>query len=275
MLARRTTLKTIKKKLRSRKTGRPLDGPIDAKLQDFDKMGSARYINGYGEWVKHYIQEHMIDVIPDYVRTSDYKEMRAQYVNPIEMGTANKLELLLRGKSDYLLFDMSNFGNDHARVLESKSIRINTEKLYKINDQCSALFENAKKVIKKAESNLKNIHQIASGAEKQIKRLATPGDYTSVSKVGGKTGEEAKTKLLKYFNSLGQSVTYLISTATTTNTQVSSAFAKLISHYITINTNTCTKLASFADRVYQDVYNEWIDAYNEWIDALYDHTRIY
>lgn len=65
--------------------------------------------------------------------------------------------------------------------------------------------------------------------------------------------------MVKYFNSLGQSITYLISTATTTNAQTASAFAKLITHAITENTNSAKKLARFADKVYMDAFNEWME----------------
>ena len=235
-------------------------GSIDSYLKASDKIATDKTILEYGDWFKNHIQEKMINQIPEFVRQSDIKEMYHEYVtshNLRKMTEPAELKSILSGKSDCVKVLVTN--NAGSRANEKGTIELNTAYLLKLNDQCAAIFNNAKTVIAKAEKDLKAIQQIAKGAEQRIQVLAHPGDFTNIGTIAGKKGNEAKSVMVKYFNSLGQSITYLISTATTTNAQTASAFAKLITHAITENTNSAKKLARFADKVYMDAFNEWME----------------
>ena len=228
---------------------------IDSYLKASDKLSNARYAtSSYGQWAKKHISELMVDNIPDYVKQSDIKEMYNQYMIThclIKMTDSNKLSSLLNGKSEYIDFHV--IGSGLATISATNTVKINTKPLYQLNDKCISMFNNAKAVISKAEKELKSIQQIAQGAENVIK------SSSKVLPTGGKTGDAAKSELIKYFNSLGQVVTYLISTATTTNAQVSSAFAKLITHCINNNSSAAQKLANFADTVHNKAFIEFME----------------
>lgn len=231
---------------------------LDDKVKAFDSLEKERGLEHYGDWVKKHITEVMIDRIPEYVRQSDIKEIYHQYISDdcvTKMTEYANVNALLTGKNKYI--KLTNLPFSTKANEDKNAIQVNTTELNKLNEQCAAIFANAKAVITKAEKDLKSIQQIASGAEERIKMAAQPNSPINVGTISGRKGNDAKQVLVKYFNSLSQSITFLISQATTVNAQTSTAFAKLISHCISVNANTCKKMALFVNDVSLDAFSEW------------------
>ncbi len=233
---------------------------LDDKVKAFDSLENERFLERYGDWAKKHITEIMIDRIPEYVRQSDIKEMYHQYIGDdcvTKMTEYANVNALLTGKNKYI--KLTNLPFSTKANEDKNAIQVNTAELNKLNDQCATIFANAKAVIARAEKDLKSIQQIASGAEEQIKMAAKPDSPINVGTISGRKGNAAKQVLVKYFNSLSQSITFLISQATTVNAQTSASFAKLISHCISVNANTCKKMATFVNDVSLDAFGDWFD----------------
>lgn len=233
---------------------------LDNKVKAFDSLEKERGLEHYGDWVKKHITEVMIDRIPEYVRQSDIKEMYHQYIGDdcvTKMTEYANVNALLTGKNKYI--KLTNLPFNTKANEDKNAIQVNTTELNKLNEQCATIFANAKAIIVRAEKDLKSIQQIASGAENRIKKAAQPNSPINVGTISGRKGNDAKQVLVKYFNSLSQSITFLISQATTVNAQTSASFAKLISHCISVNANTCKKMANFVNDVSLDAFGEWFD----------------
>lgn len=231
---------------------------LDKKVKAFDSLEKERGLEHYGDWAKKHITEVMIDRIPEYVKQSDIKEMYYQYIGDdcvTKMTEYANVNALLNGKNKYIKITNQPFSHNAGE--DKNAIQVNTTELNKLNDQCATIFANAKAVITRAEKDLKSIQQIASGAENRIKMAAQPNSPINVGTISGRKGNDAKQVLVKYFNSLSQSITFLISQATTVNAQTSSAFAKLISHCISVNANTCKKMVLFVNDVSLDAFGDW------------------
>lgn len=233
---------------------------LDNNVKAFDSLEKERGLEHYGDWVKKHITEVMINRIPEYVRQSDIKEMYHQYIGDdcvTKMTEYTNVNALLTGKNKYI--KLTNLPFNNTANQDKNAIQVNTTELNKLNEQCVTIFANAKAVIVRAEKDLKSIQQIASGAENRIKMAAQPNSTINVGTISGRKGNDAKQVLVKYFNSLSQSITFLISQATTVNAQTSASFAKLISHCISVNANTCKKMAKFVNDVSLDAFGDWFD----------------
>lgn len=227
--------------------------PIE-QFKQSERMRNDRTVLHYNDWFKKHVTEMMLSKIPDYVKQSDAKEMYHQFTIDkccIKIDHARLYQIFV-GHSEYI--KVVKIADSDMRADSQQSIDINTKPLYKLNEQCEVIFNNAKSVIQKAEKDLKSIQQLASGAENEINRMCKPNNGATPASIVGKRGEEAKPVYINYFKALNSSVTYLITTATTTNSQVASAFAKLISHCISLNTSACRTLAKFVKDVNHEAF---------------------